>query len=150
MDNRLKALLFGGDGGGSVLADFGLLFLRIVVGATLAFAHGIGKMPPSPGFVEATDGLGFPFPAFFAWAAGLSEFLGGLLLALGLFTRPASFFIAVTMGVAAFGQHAGDPFSDKESALVFLAVALAFVVIGSGRYGLDRLLSPRRDTRIWR
>jgi putative oxidoreductase len=150
MDHRLKPILFGGDGGDSTVADLGLLFLRIVVGASLAFAHGLGKMPPSPGFVETTAELGFPFPHFFAWAAGLSEFLGGLRLALGLFTRPASVVIAITMAVATYGRHGGDPFSDMEKSFLYLVIALAFVFLGSGRYGLDRLLAPRRDTRIWR
>jgi putative oxidoreductase len=150
MKNRLSPLLFGGDGGGSAVADVGLLVLRLFAGLSLAFAHGLGKLPPSERFVETAAGLGFPVPVFFAWAAGISEFFGGLLLALGLLTRPSVFFIACTMAVAAFGASAGDPYTDKEKALLFLAVALMFLIVGSGRYGLDRRLFRRRDDRIWR
>ena len=150
MRNRLYPVLFGGDGGGSALADVGLLVIRLFTGLALAFAHGIDKLPPSEGFVETTAGLGFPVPAVFAWSAGLAEFLGGLLLAVGLFTRPAALFIAVTMTVAAFGQNAGAPFADKEKALLFLVIALGLLLTGSGRYGLDRFIHRKRDTRIWR
>src|SRR5690606_40765216 len=108
MQNRLRPILFGGDGGGSAVADAGLLLLRLVAGLALAFAHGVNKMPPSEGFVSGVAELGFPAPTFFAWAAGFAEFVGGGLLTIGLLTRPASFFIAFTMAVAFFGRHAGD------------------------------------------
>lgn len=150
MRNGPYPILFGGDGGGSAVADAGLLVLRLFAGLTLAFAHGLGKLPPSEGFVESVSGLGFPAPEIFAWAAGLAEFAGGLLLALGLFTRPAAVAIAFTMAVAAFGRHGDDPFSSKEKALLFLAIAVAFLLAGSGRYGLDRLVYRKRDDRIWR
>lgn len=150
MQNRLSPILFGGDGGGTAVADVGLLLLRLAAGLALAFAHGVNKLPPSEGFVASVGELGFPAPAFFAWASALAEFTGGLLIALGLLTRPAAFFVAFNMAVAFFGRHAGDAFLDKERALLYLAVALTFLLVGSGRYGLDRLAYRRRDTRIWR
>src|SRR5687768_11440678 len=120
-----KHALFGGESGLSLSANAGLALLRIFAGVSLAMAHGVGKIPPSDRLVEGTAGLGFPFPAFFAWAAGLSETLGGSLLALGLLTRIAGFFIAVTMFVAVFGAHAADPYGRKELALLYFFVAVA-------------------------
>lgn len=150
MRNRLLPLLFGGDGGASALSDAGLLVFRLFVGLALAFGHGVMKLPPSAGFVETTAGLGFPAPAFFAWCAGLAEFAGGLCLAVGLLTRPAALAVAFTMAVAAFGRHGGGAFSDQETALLYLVAALMLLLTGSGRFGLDRLIRPRRDDRIWR
>lgn len=86
--------------------------------------------------------MGFPAPVVFAWAAALSEFLGGFSLLLGLFTRPAAIFVACTMFSAAFIRHAGDPFSNKEKALLYLLVAMAFFVLGSSRSSLDAWLWP--------
>ncbi len=135
--------LIGGAGGADAVADAGLLVLRLMAGLTLAFAHGLGKIPPSPGFVEATAALGFPLPSLFAWAAGLAEFAGGLCLAVGLLTRPAAFFVLFTMGVAFFLQHGADPFSAKELAFLYGAVALGLLLTGAGRFSLDARLRGR-------
>lgn len=139
----VKRLIFGSELIDSTLANVGLVILRVYTGLSMAFAHGLGKLPPSERFIEGTAKLGFPLPEFFAWAAGMSEFAGGLLLALGLFTRPSAFFLACTMFVAAFLQHAADPFGRKEKALLFLAIALAFVLIGAGKYAVDHWVRSR-------
>ena len=140
-----RSFLFG-TGDTSRPVDVGLLLLRLGFGLALAFGHGLGKLPPSQGFIDTTAGLGFPLPTLFAWAAGLSEFVGGLLLALGLLTRPAGLFVAVTLGVAAFVQHAGDPFGDRELALAYFVVGLAFAVMGAGRYALDAAIRRRNPS----
>lgn len=150
MNRPLRPLLFGGDGAATAIADAGLLVLRVVAGLSLALGHGLGKLPPSPRFVESTGAMGFPLPEVFAWAAGLSEFVGGLLIVLGLLTRPAAISVACTMAVAVLIRHAADPFGDKEKALLFLAIAVMLVLTGSGRFGLDRLIHRKRDDRIWR
>ena len=118
----------------------GLLVLRLFAGLGMAFGHGIKKLPVSEGFIGSVGKLGFPTPGFFAWAAGLSEFAGGILLAIGLFTRPSALFLATTMGVAAFIRHADDPFSGKEKALLYFFVFILYLLIGSGRYGADSAL----------
>ena len=141
----LRSLLFG-TGDTSRPVDLGLLVLRLGFGLALMFGHGLGKIPPEPGFVELTGSLGFPVPVLFAWAAGLSEFLGGLLLALGLLTRPAGLFVAITLAVAAFVQHAGDPFGDRELALAYFVVGIAFAVMGAGRYALDAAIRDRNPS----
>lgn len=139
----IKRLLFGGAVIESIRANVGLAILRVFVGLSMALGHGLGKIPPSERFVAITGDLGFPVPEFFAWMAALSEFGGGLLLALGLLTRPGAFFIWFTMLVAAFFQHAADPFSTKEMAFLYLVITGMFVVIGSGKYGVDPLIRSR-------
>ncbi len=134
----MKKFLFGGADIKSAAANMGLFVLRVYTGLSLAIAHGWGKMPPSEKFVDGVAKMGFPMPDVFAWAAGLSEFACAILLALGLATRPSAFFIATTMGVAGFVRHADDPFGTAEKAFLFMAIAIAFVLIGGGRYALDR------------
>ena len=133
----LKKILFGGESGLSTPANIGLTLLRVFAGASLALAHGLGKIPPSDRFIEGVGKLGFPLPGFFAWAAGLSEFAGGALLALGLLTRLSGFFIAFTMFVAAFGRHLYDPFGAKELALMYLVIGLLFMFKGANDWSLD-------------
>ena len=136
----LSSLLRGPTPGYNSSADFGLLVLRAFAGLSLAFGHGLGKLPVSSGFIEGVGNLGFPVPIVFAWTAALSEFLGGLFLASGFYTRTATVFIGFTMATAGFIRHAEDPFGTKEKALLFLAVAFLFFFSGPGRYSLDRIL----------
>lgn len=120
--------------------DVGLLALRLFTGLALAFAHGLGKFPPSERFIAGVATMGFPVPALFAWAAAGAELIGGILLAIGLFTRPSAFLILATMATAGFIRHAPDPFSGKEKALLFGAVALLFLLAGAGRYSVDAMM----------
>ena len=136
----VKSILFGGESGLSFAANAGLALLRIFTGISLAFAHGVGKIPPGEGLVTRAGELGFPMPALFAWAAALSELLGGICLALGLFTRLSGFFIAFTMLVAILGVHAADPYQRKELAFMYFFVAIAFMLKGSGDWSVDRYL----------
>jgi putative oxidoreductase len=129
----------------AALADAGLLILRAFTGLALALAHGVRKVPPSEGFVGRVEEMGFPAAELFAWGAGFAEFVCGLLLAIGLLTRPAAFFIVINMAVVAFVAHAGDAFGDREKGLLFGVIALTFLVIGAGRYSVDAFL--RRRTR---
>lgn len=136
----LRNILFGGESGLSVAANAGLTTLRVFTGLSLALAHGIGKIPPGEGLIERAGSLGFPAPIVFAWAAGFSEFLGGIFLALGFLTRISSFFIAMTMLTAIIGVHALDPFARKELALMYFVVATAFTLHGAGDWSIDKFL----------
>jgi putative oxidoreductase len=118
--------------------DLGLFIFRIAIGLMMAFSHGLGKMPPPDMFVNGLDSMGFPTPVFFAWCAALSEFVGGLLIGAGLFTRISALFLGITMAVAGFIAHAADPFAKKEMALLYLAACLLLFFQGGGRYSLDR------------
>lgn len=120
------------------LMSLGLLWLRVLTGAGIAY-HGYGKifgggMGKFAGFVGS---LGVPFPEVMAWAAALSEFGGGILIAIGLLTRPAAFFIFATMTVAAFGAHGQDPFQKKEMALLYWTIAGALMMTGAGAFSFD-------------
>lgn len=121
-------------------AHLALAFLRVTAGVSLALAHGFDKLPPPAGLVGAVRGVGFPAPEAFAWCAGLAEAVGGLLLAAGFLTRPAALAVAITMGVALFGVHGGDPWAKQELAALYGVAALTVVFAGPGRLSVDALL----------
>lgn len=118
----------------------GWTLVRVVFGMMLCLAHGIpkatGNLTP---FIERVGALGFPMPTFFAWCAVLTEVVGGVLIAAGLFTRPAAAFAAFTMIVATY-RHMADPFSVKEKPLLFLTVFVALAIAGAGPWSLDAKL----------
>lgn len=123
------------------LRDIGLLWLRVLMGLGIAY-HGYGKIFGGglEGFAQGVAGMGLPFPELMAWAAALSEFAGGILVAAGLFGRIAAFFVFATMTVAVFVAHAADPFNVKELALAYWTMSGAVILLGTGRFSLDRML----------
>src|SRR5215470_3715942 len=146
----------------SVSEDVALLLLRLG-GLSLALVHGWGKVVAlssgeAAGFVSGVAALGFPLPGLFAWAAALSEFLGGLLVAIGLKARIAAVFAAFTMLVAAVVQHhafghllaaAGwrsvpaetlKAWGNPELALLYLGLFVVVMLRGAGRLSLDGFL----------
>ena len=140
----LRDNLFGRPTAGSSAADVGLLVLRVAAGLAIALLHGIGKVPPAEGFVGMVGGMGFPSPVLFAWLAGLAEFLGGLLLAVGLLTRPTALVLVIHFAVVVLVAHAGDAIGDRELPLIFWAAAFQFLLTGPGRFSLDAMIHRRR------
>lgn len=140
----MRHLLFGTPVAHPRATDLGLLLLRLVGGLSLALAHGMGKVPPSAGFLANVERLGFPLPALFAWAAGLAEFGGGLLLAIGLLTRPAALLVAGNFVLVTLVANAGQPFVEREKAILFLMVGLVLLLTGPGRYAADAALARPR------
>lgn len=124
--------------------DAGLLVIRLVAGLSLAFFHGLGKVPPQEGFVGMVGGMGLPAPELFAWLAAFAEFGGGLLLAVGLLTRPVAFVVVAHFIIVVTMAHAGDPIGDRELPLLFLSWAVLLLMAGPGRYSVDGALAGRR------
>jgi putative oxidoreductase len=131
----------GGGVGGAT--DLGLTFLRLA-GIGLAY-HGWQKVfgGNMAGLASGVEKIGFPVPVAFAWAAALSELLGGALVAVGLFTRAAAGFAAFTMFVAAFLAHAADPFEKREMALLYLVIMLCVACLGAGKWSVDGVVRKK-------
>lgn len=74
-------------------------------------------------------------------AAGILEFAGGILLALGLFTRPVAFLLAGEMAIAYFMAHFPRDFfpvnNGGDAAISFCFIFLYLVFAGSGAFALD-------------
>jgi putative oxidoreductase len=131
------------------LEPYMLSILRIMVGV-LYMEHGLAKIldfPHQPNHVPYA-----PF-TLVPGLQGLLELLGGLLLALGLFTRTVAFILAGNMAVAYFMVHAQRGFfpllNGGELAIVYCFVFLYFCLAGGGPWSLDRVrtasaVSPSR------
>ena len=140
--------------------DLLLAISRIVCGFLLTSNFGSAKfgLPWSPadnnlGFFEVAfwfprdvaeyGGIFAIAPAFFAWMGAFSEAVGGIFLVLGFQTRIASFLIFSTMMVAIFAQQINNGMWNMLPALGFLWVSLFTLILGSGRFGIDYLLTKK-------
>jgi len=126
------------------LAPWALSVLRIITGFTFSL-HGFQKVL---GLLGGMGGKGAT-AAFgsLVWTAGFLELAGGLLLVLGLFTRPVAFIVCGEMAVAYFMGHAPRGFwpnlNGGELAVVYCFVFLYLAVAGPGPLSLDRVLRKR-------
>ncbi|MBI3002627.1 MAG: DoxX family protein [candidate division NC10 bacterium] len=135
-------------GGLDARQGWGVAFLRVVVGIVF-LAHGGQKllvfgMAGMAGFMGQ---VGIPFPMLAAIVVTAVEFLGGLALVLGLFTRWAAIPLAADMLVAILVVHLKAGFflpDGYEFAFTLLGAALALALLGSGEASVDRILERRR------
>src|ERR1700745_79008 len=120
------------------LQPFGALIMRLALGVSVA-VHGYQKVLPHGAlnhYVPYIPSLGLPH--WLGYVSAYTEFVGGLLLILGLFTRLASALVAINMLVAFFyvGIHQGFGIYNYILALVALGIMLTFY--GAGALALDR------------
>ena len=110
--------------------------LRIVV-ALIFLEHGTLKLF---GFPPPANGV---LPAMFSlvWYAAVFELVGGLLLLVGLFTRPVAFILAGEMAFAYWMSHAPRSFfpvlNGGDAAILYCFVFLYFVAAGPGAWAID-------------
>ena len=119
-----------------------LSILRIMVGV-LYTEHGLAKMVDFP---HQPNHAPYALFTLVPGLQGLLELVGGLLLALGLFTRTVAFILAGNMAVAYFVAHAPRGFfpllNGGELAIVYCFIFLYFWIAGGGEWSLDRLRAP--------
>jgi putative oxidoreductase len=120
------------------LQPLGALIMRLALGVSMA-VHGYEKVIPHGALnhhVHYITSLGLPH--WLGYVSAYTEFVGGILLIIGLLTRLASALIAINMLVAFFyvGIHQGFGIYSYILALVALGIMLTFY--GAGALALDR------------
>jgi putative oxidoreductase len=120
----------------SALMPYALAALRIMT-ALLLLQHGLQKFFGFPTISER----GLVEPLSLMGLAGALELVGGLLLLVGLFTRPVAFTLAGELAVAYFMAHAPRSFypivNQGELAVLFCFVFLYLSAAGGGAFSLD-------------
>lgn len=129
-------------------ARYALAVLRIVA-ALIFMEHGTQKLFGFP----APPERGLP-PAFsLFWIGAILEFGGGLLVLLGLFTRPVAFILSGEMAVAYWMVHAPrnlyPALNGGDAAILFCFVFLLLVFTGPGAFSIDGSRASSGPRRSW-
>lgn len=127
----------------SLNVHFGALLLRAGIGLMMAFGHG---WPKFTNFAEIAPGFPDPLGLGTGLSLGLAvfaEWFCSILITLGFMTRLATVPLIVTMLVAILSVHSGDPFAQKEKALLYLFSYLVLAGMGAGKASLDQFFADR-------
>lgn len=132
--------------------NYSALPLRLVAGIIFT-AHGAQKLFAWFGGygLEGTgqwmESIGLAPGYLMAMMAGSAEFFGGLLLILGLLTRPTALVLAVTMLVAIFSTHFANGLfmtnNGYEFALALFAISISVMLQGGGKLSIDSIIANK-------
>lgn len=119
-----------------------LSVLRIITGFLFLW-HGSQKLFQFPPPEKAMPASGF------MTFTGILEFGGGILILIGLFTRPVAFLLSGMMAVAYFMAHASGGFlplvNKGELAVIYCFVFFYLFFAGGGAWSLDNLISRNKS-----
>ena len=138
-----KKIVFTSNG----LWETGAVILRVMAGLII-FKYGLEIFSEDKmnGYINWLTDLKFPYPDRMAYIGKVCELAGGLLMALGLFTRVAAIPLIITMSVIGFIM--GEPeFLAADGSILLLAIFLHFLLTGPGKLSLDHILFNAKQNR---
>ena len=125
--------------------DVGVLILRLAFGFQLvnvSYPYFFSQDQKIPEFVTYLTTLGFPFPVVGAYLSVYTEFIGGILLLLGLWTRWTAMLLVINFSVAVGLAHLAinDTYQNTSPSTNILAVSIFLLLNGPGRFSIDAAL----------
>lgn len=149
MKKNLRAFFFGTSLPNDPILNLTWLLFRLHIGLTIAFSAGLPKMTgfgAPDWFIQQVSDLGFTFPApaFWATLAAWGEFFGGILIAIGLFTRFAALQLAFQFFVISYIWYKEPaPLTGMYFQQLYFFCYLLTMVAGGGRFSLDAMIARR-------
>jgi putative oxidoreductase len=123
------------------LGDAAETVLRVVAGLALV-THGWGKIMNPFGAAGMVESLGFYPGVFWSPMLAATEFFGGILIAIGLLTRPASFAAMFVLLVTVYFHWIvrSEGYAGAEKSILWAAIFLFFAIRGGNRHSVDAKL----------
>lgn len=112
--------------------------LRVVAGLALV-THGATKIVDPFGAVGMVEGLGFYPGVFWSPLLAATEFFGGILLAIGLLTRPAALAASIVLLVTVYFHWIaqGQGYAGAEKSIIWATIMIFFIIRGANRHSVD-------------
>lgn len=131
------------------LRPYAPFLLRLAFGYQLLDVVGHTALHPAEGIPAYADwlrSLGFPFSVFSAVVSAYTEFIGALLMIIGLWTRPAAFFLVINFLFAVLMGHLAiqDTYKNTFPALNLLAMSVFLLLNGPGKPSFDEGIRPHQ------
>lgn len=114
--------------------------IRIILGVLMIYHGGRKVFGEFDSVVAEIAEIGWPLPYLQAFATVFIEFAGGILLVVGLFTRPTAFASVLLFNIITFIYLYVKPFPAKEKALLFLILSAYVLFMGPGKFSVDHFL----------
>lgn len=126
------------------MKDFALVIIRGFLGAFMLFGHGLQKVQVlfSGGEIKFSNPIGLG-PELSLILSAFAEFVCAGLLVLGVFPRISLGFLIINMFVAGIIHHSHDAFATKEKALMYLVIFTGLLILGAGKYSLNKFLPAK-------
>lgn len=128
--------------------ELGILLLRLGIGLMFVY-HGWPKISGGSevwlklGSAMKFVGIGFA-PVFWGFMAAVTEFFGGILIAIGFLTRPAAMMLAFNMTIAVILKFStGAGLGGASQAIEVGIVFLSLILMGPGKYSIDARCQKR-------
>ncbi len=139
--NRSRLIIPALGGLYAALHESAETILRVAAGALLV-THGYGKILNPFGASGMVESLGFFPGAFWSPLLSATEFFGGILIAIGLFTRPAAFaaMIVLTVTIYFHGIAQGEGLMGAEKSILWALIMFFFVIRGANSHSVDAKL----------
>lgn len=116
-----------------------LFFAFVLIYGTIDNVFSTSRMYEFRDFLEHN---GFPWPLASAYLSAYAQFICGILILGGVFTRLASAVMAFNFIIALLMVHTGLPFDANIAPLAMLTAALFFLFYGAPRYSMDASFRP--------
>ena len=112
--------------------------MRVICGVIFA-VHGFPKIMNPMGAAEMVSNLGFAPAAFWSVLLSVSEFVAGVLLAIGFLTRPAAFVASIILAVTVYAHWVafGQGYAGSEKSILWLGMSIFFAVRGANKHSVD-------------
>ena len=122
----------------ATLGESAETILRVAAGLLLV-THGYGKIMNPFGAAGMVEGLGFYPGVFWSPLLAATEFFGGILIAVGLFTRPAAFAAMIVLAVTVYfhGIVQAEGLGGAEKSILWTLIMFYFVIRGANSHSVD-------------
>jgi putative oxidoreductase len=122
----------------AALHDSAETLMRVICGVIFA-VHGFPKIMDPLAASGMVESLGFYPGAFWAVLLSVTEFVAGILLAIGLLTRPAAVAASVILAVTVYAHWVafGQGYAGSEKSILWLGMSIFFAVRGANSQSVD-------------